>query len=123
MSVMSKTVAGFGAVALAISTLALGGGSAQAMTKKPPCTKKAAKKAVVKSGVDVTWIGKPKCGKKNGKRWAAVSFTIDDMDDAAALLRKKKKRWKVVKTKREAKLCSPGNNVLPKKVKKYACVS
>ena len=122
MSLLSKSIVGLGGVALVLSTMTVGA-TAQAKTASPPCTKKAAKSAVVKSGVIVTWISKPTCKKKNGKRWAAVSFTIDDMDDAAALLRAKGKKWKVVGAKREAKLCSPSNNKLPKKVKKRACVS
>lgn len=121
MSLTSKTIVAASGIGLVLSSMAIST-SAQAMAN-PPCTKAAVTPALEAQGIDVTYTYKPTCKKKNGKSWAAVSFTIDDMDDAAALLKAKNGKWKRVSEKREAKLCGLNNNKLPKKIKKRACVS
>lgn len=93
--------------------------SAHAGTEPPPCTKKAIKKAISKTGVNVTSVNIKVCVMY----YAGGSYTIDRMDDAAYLLTDVSGKWKVVGNGKTAKLCQPGNTTLDPKVKAAACVS
>ena len=119
MTLASKSIAILAGIALAAPVAAVTT-SAHAGTAPPPCTKKAVKKALVKSGVEPTSInGKPTCKKY----WAAASYTDGGMDDAAAMFEDNGGKWKVVGPKREARYCKPSNKTVPNKVKRAACVS
>ena len=49
--------------------------------------------------------------------------TMDDMDEGAYLLEDNGGKWKAVGARKYGRLCEPNNTTLPKKIKKYACVS
>lgn len=93
--------------------------SVHAGTEPPPCTKKAIKKAISKTGENVTSINSKVCVLY----YAAGSYTIDRMDDAAYLLTDVSGKWKVVGSGKTAKLCQPSNTTLDPRVKAAACVS
>lgn len=92
---------------------------AQAGTEPPPCTKKAIK-AAIKKKIDAPISIDTKLCKNY---WAAGAFTVAGEDSGAYLLEDYAGAWKMVGTKKRAKLCRPSNTTLPGKIKKRACVS
>lgn len=105
-------------VALVLPMLAIAP-TAHAGTGPPPCTKKAIKRAIANTGVNVTSINSKVCVMY----YAAGSYTIDRMDDAAYLLTDVSGKWKVVGSRKTAKLCQPSDTTLDSRVKAAACVS
>jgi len=115
----SKTAALVAGVALALPVAAVTT-SANAGTAPPPCKNKPIKKAIEKANPNIT----VKIDTKHCKDyWAAGAYTMDDMDEGAYLLEDNGGKWKAVGARKYGRLCEPNNTTLPKKIKKYACVS
>ncbi len=118
MNILSKTAAAAACLALALPVAAVTT-TAHAGTAPPPCTNKAIKKAIKKSEGASISINNKKCKDY----WAAADYTVEGEFDAASLLEDNGGAWKVVGSKREAKLCKNSNKTVPNKIKKMACVS
>lgn len=116
---MTKPVAVVAGLALALPVAAVVP-SASAGTAPPPCKNRAIKKAIkpVVGDVVVTVVS-----KHCKDYWASGDFSIEGEDPGSYLLEDNGGAWQWVSNKRRAKLCKPSNTTLPKKVKKYACVS
>ena len=111
---LTLAIAAPAAMALSISAPV----AANASEHKPPCKKKAIKKALKKGGADPSKIIDKKCKKKNGMWWAAGEFVEGGEDDAVYLVYGKQKKngnWKWVDDGRET--CETDRKAIPKKLR------
>lgn len=110
---LTLAIAAPAAMALSISAPV----AANASEHKPPCKKKAIKKALNKTNDgEVSMVIDKKCAEKKGQWWAAGDFEMN-VDIAYLVYGKQKKngKWKWVDDQR--KTCETDRKAIPKKLR------